>query len=118
MGLCLPGCDPLLQGCGDGDLCIPDPGDPARFICVLDASGDEGQVFDECEFVNACDPGLYCVAPALGAECPPEAPGCCLPFCDTTMPSCPGAGQECLPWFEMDQAPPGFENVGLCGVPS
>lgn len=117
VGLCLPMCDPLQQDCPDGGLCIPDPQDPAEFICVLDASGAEGQAFDPCEFANACDPGHICVDPGFGVECDALAIGCCLPLCDTAMPVCPGAGQECLPWYEVGMAPPGFEHVGVCGMP-
>ena len=116
--LCLPSCDPLAQDCPNGDLCINNPQDPLSFVCVLDAGGDEGQVFDPCEFANACDPGLLCLIPELAAECDPQALGCCLPFCDLSLPNaCPGQGQQCLPWFEQGQAPPGLENVGVCGIP-
>jgi hypothetical protein len=92
--------------------------DPSGFICVIDASGEEGQVFDPCEYANACDPGLICADPLSAEECDPQAPGCCLPFCDLTAPpSCPGNGQKCLPWYEVGRAPPGYENLGTCGLP-
>ncbi|MBZ5708218.1 hypothetical protein [Nannocystis pusilla] len=117
--LCLPHCDPLAQDCTGGDLCIPNPQDPNSFLCVLDASGEDGQVFDVCEHANGCDPGLVCHLPEFAVECDPSGLGCCLPFCDVSQPNtCPGQGQECLAWFDPGQAPPGYENVGLCGVPS
>ncbi|PCC66725.1 hypothetical protein SAMN02745121_00544 [Nannocystis exedens] len=115
--LCLPMCDPLLQDCQGGDLCIPNPMNPDSFICVLDASGEEGQEFDVCEYANACDPGLYCLGPELASECDPMAAGCCLAFCDISAPECTGANAECLAWYEEGMAPPGFENVGVCGLP-
>jgi hypothetical protein len=117
--LCLPGCDPLAQDCPNADLCVPNPMNPDGFICVIDASGEEGQVFDVCEYANACDAGLQCANPALAAECDPRSAGCCLPFCDLSVmpPTCPGIGQQCLPWHEEGQAPPGLENVGTCGLP-
>jgi hypothetical protein len=120
--LCLPGCDPLMQGCSNGDLCVPNPMDPNSFICVIDASGEEGQEWDACEYANACDAGLLCANPALATECDPQAAGCCLPFCDIQLvmdgtEKCNGANQDCLPWYEEGQAPPGFENVGVCGLP-
>lgn len=116
LGLCIPNCDPLLQDCDDGNVCIPDS-QGTGFTCALDASGDEGQVFDPCEFVNVCDPGLVCVDPVLAKECDPQGNGCCLPFCDLVAPlNCPGVGQTCLAWFEAGNAPPGLENVGVCGV--
>jgi hypothetical protein len=49
--------------------------------------------------------------------------GCCSAFCDLTDPeasiNCPGAagGQECIPWYEMGQAPMGLEDVGACAIP-
>lgn len=113
LNLCLPSCDPLSQDCAGDDLCIPNG---EAFLCVLDASGDEGQAFDPCQYANACDKGLYCMDPVYASECDPNGGGCCLPFCDTKAPDCPGAGQQCLPWYE-GTAPPGYEKVGICGLP-
>lgn len=114
--LCLPGCDPLAQGCSNTDVCIPQPmGD--GFVCVLDASGDMGQQNDPCEYANSCDPGLLCAEPAFATECDPMAPGCCLPFCDLTMPKCTNQGAQCVGWHEPGMAPPGLENVGICRLP-
>ncbi|PCC75523.1 hypothetical protein SAMN02745121_00063 [Nannocystis exedens] len=117
LALCLPQCDPLAPDCRPGDTCIPHP-KGSGFVCVIDAGGDEGQLFDACEFTNFCDPGLLCIGPKLASECDPAETGCCLPFCDLTAPpSCPGQGQECLSWFEQGQAPPGHEDLGVCGLP-
>ena len=113
--LCLTSCDPLTQNCPNMDLCIPQPmGD--LFVCVLDASGDMGKQNDPCEFANACDPGLICANPALATECDPMSGGCCLPFCDIMNPDCTNQGAMCLPWYDMGMAPPGLENVGVCGI--
>jgi hypothetical protein len=117
LNLCLNKCDPLLQDCEGKDLCLPNPNDPDGFVCVLDASGPGGAAFDPCEYANACDKGLVCQAPSLAMECDPSALGCCLPFCDLSAPECPGAGQQCLAWYEQGTAPPGYENLGLCGIP-
>lgn len=115
--LCLPACDPLQQDCPAGDLCIGHPNGEA-FLCVLDASGDEGQVFDPCDYLNSCDPGLLCNDATAASECDPGEQGCCLPFCDLTLPlDCPGAMQTCQPYFEMGTAPDGYENVGYCALP-
>ena len=115
--LCLPGCDPLQQDCPVDEVCIEHP-DGTGFLCVLDGSGDEGQAFDPCSFANECDPGLHCGEPNAASECDPDASGCCLPFCDLTLPlDCPGAMQTCQPYFGMDPAPPGSENVGRCALP-
>ncbi|MCY1013904.1 hypothetical protein OV079_51940 [Nannocystis pusilla] len=43
LNLCLPNCDPLKQDCPGGDLCLPNPNDPANFLCVLDASGERAR---------------------------------------------------------------------------
>lgn len=116
---CLPTCDPLAQDCAAKELCVASGQDPGLFLCTLDASGDEGQEFDVCEYANACDAGLYCANPELAVECELNAGGCCLPWCDLTMPACNGAGAQCLPWFAEDQVPPpGLENVGICGIPA
>jgi hypothetical protein len=119
LNLCLPLCDPLAQDCPGTGLCIPNPKNNEEFTCVLDASGDEGQVFDACEYINVCDKGLLCANPMLGMECDVNAIGCCLPFCplDEVPAMCPGVNMECIAWFEMGTAPPGYENVGFCGIP-
>lgn len=118
--VCIPECDPIVQDCGTGELCIPFPwlyGD--KFICVPDFSGDEGQLFDPCNSDSDCDPGLYCADPAAAVECDPQAVGCCLPFCDLDDPNtCPGAGQQCLPWYDAPaDAAPYNTDVGACALP-
>jgi hypothetical protein len=114
--ICLPWCDPLAQDCYGDELCLPHKGE---FTCVHDASGDLGAYGDPCEYANSCDPGLYCALSEHVPGC--GAVGCCTPYCDTSMANtCPGDGQECIPWFgglEEGEAPPGFENVGACGIP-
>jgi len=118
--LCLPMCDPLLQNCHGDNICVPASG--PGFICVLDASGEEGQYGDPCEYVNVCDPGLYCANAEAVPGCQ-GAVGCCSDYCDLTAPvpvaACSGAGQgqECVPWFEEGTAPPGLEHIGGCAIP-
>jgi hypothetical protein len=120
LNLCLPSCDPLAQDCPGGDLCIGNPSGDG-FLCVLDASGEEGQQHDACEFANACDAGLLCLPATAANECDPAASGCCEPFCDLTDPdadaSCGGAGQVCNPYFEEGTAPPGQDDLGYCALP-
>ena len=115
LNLCLPVCDPLMQGCASDDLCVPADD---NFVCVPDASGEDGQSFDPCEVANACDAGLLCMNTWAATECDPNAGGCCLPFCDLSDPNvaCPGAGQSCVPFHE-DMPPPGLMNVGVCSLP-
>jgi hypothetical protein len=116
LNLCLGTCDPLTLDCvQSGDVCIS-TGD--TFICVLDASGEEAQAHDPCEYANSCDPGLACVNSTAAVECDPAVSGCCEPFCDLSEPNlCPGQGQVCTPWFEQGQAPEGYEKVGVCALP-
>lgn len=115
LNLCLPGCDPLLQNCAEGQGCYPI--DDA-FVCAPDASGDQGSAGDPCEFINVCDPGTACVEDdAYGPGCFGSF-GCCSPFCDVDeVATCPEVGQECVPWFEEGMAPPGLASVGVCSVP-
>ncbi len=115
VGLCFPNCDPLLQDCQDDDLCIPN-GD--AFVCVLDASGDEGQANDPCEFANVCDKGLVCLDPAtVSASCEPAAGGCCTPFCEFPGGACPNPDQTCVQWFDPESVPEGSEHIGVCIIP-
>ena len=117
LALCERMCDPVLQDChGSLDLCIGNPNGKG-FLCVLDASGEEGQIHDSCNFANACDPGLFCSDPSAAVECDQDAMGCCEPFCDLNDPACPGVGQVCNPYFKEGMAPLGFEHVGYCAVP-
>lgn len=118
--LCLPNCDPLLQDCAEGEACYPTND---AFSCVPDAGGEQGLYGEGCEFLNVCDPGLFCAAPEGVPECAGSI-GCCSSFCDFTDPdstaNCPGAagGQECVAWYEEGQAPPGYETVGACLIPA
>lgn len=112
LNLCLPECDPLGDDCMHDDHCIPDSGEFGGFVCVLDSSSTQG-LFGPCEFVNACDKGLFCGDPADASECDARATGCCLPFCDPNGDACPGVGQACLPW----PFPTACHAVHFCGVP-
>lgn len=112
LNLCLDRCDPLVQDCPGDDLCLPVD---AAYVCVLDASGDEGAAFAPCEFANACDKGLVCLGPAAATECDQGAKGCCLPYCSIEEATgCPGQGQSCQAVFEPQ--PPGLEDVGFCSL--
>ncbi len=109
--LCLPGCDPLLQDCGEGGACYVFD-DTTE--CASDASGDSGSTFDTCAFLNACDPGLNCTDAAIVGLCEAGAEDCCTPFCDLQAPTCP-EGTQCISAFGKGMAPPGYEDVGICG---
>ncbi len=113
--LCLPICDPLIvQSCPPGDVCV-NSGD--EFQCVFDASGDEGQQFDVCEFANACDPGHVCVPSDGVPGCNEQEPSCCSTFCDLTQPNLCPPQTACVPFFGDNPPPPGLEDVGVCFEP-
>ena len=90
-------------------------------MCVFDASGDGGKQNDPCEFSNSCDKGLLCLdTAAASSACMQDASGCCSQFCDVSkMEPCPNPDQKCVAWFDpMMPIPPGFEDVGVCGIPA
>lgn len=119
--LCLPSCDPLSAGAdcpNERNVCIADPGG-LGFVCVLNASGDMAPYGTECQYVNSCNQGLFCAAAEAVPGCA-GSQGCCSEFCDVNQPntcSGMGGGQECVPWFAMGDAPPGYEDVGGCAIP-
>lgn len=117
--LCRSECDPLLQDCQGSAACLPAAGADG-FVCIVDASGEMGAPGDPCEFLNSCDPGLFCASADVVPDCQGSA-GCCSDFCDLTAPApaddCTLAGQECEAWFAEGEAPPDLAHVGACALP-
>jgi hypothetical protein len=120
--VCLQSCSPVAQDCSEGHGCYFVVED---WACAPDASGNMGAHGDPCAFVNACDPGLICFdagAVPSGGACQ-GAKDCCTEICDLGDPAgdtqCAGAGggQVCRPWYD-EAAPPGYEDVGVCTLPS
>lgn len=116
--LCRPECDPILQDCDASAACLPASGSEG-FTCIIDASGeDAGGQGDPCEFINACDPGLFCGDAAGVPDCA-GATGCCTEFCELGGDEiCTDPNVECVPWFEEGAAPPGLETIGGCLIPA
>ena len=117
--LCLPQCDPLASDCeGPFNHCGPSPDDPSVFTCAFEGEEIFGAL-GPCDPPFGCRPGLLCADPALAVECDVLAEGCCLPFCDVDEPNtCPGAGQQCTPWYsDPSDAAPFNIDVGLCSLP-
>lgn len=115
--LCRVACDPLAQDCGEGQSCLP-PGGSTGFVCMRDASGDQGAYGTPCSSLNSCDPGLLCIEPSgvPEPECA-EASSCCSPLCSLAAGEpCPGQGQTCESFFESGFVPEGYEDVGLCSI--
>ena len=105
-------CDPLGEECDADEVCVPTH---QFFTCLPDASEEGGAFGDSCKWTNGCNEGLGCFAPLEGI-CADGAPGCCLPYCSLAAPDCPDM-LTCLPFWEDDGAPEGYEDVGLCHLP-
>lgn len=117
IAVCATPCDPLAPACPPDDRCLPvNLNGEARFVCAPDALGGAAAMYEPCDSWLACEVGLLCAAMAFAPpECDPMA-GCCLPFCDTQAPQCPG-GTSCEPFFMPGEAQPGLETLGVCVVP-
>ena len=111
---CFPNCNPVLQGCGEGLSCQTSlQGD---FVCLELYAGGGGIYGDHCSYSDECNPGFVCLYDRGDPNC--IGGHCCTPFCDINKANtCPGGTQECIPWYEEGMAPPGYEDVGICGVP-
>lgn len=116
VNLCIPDCNPLIQDCPDGDLCIPVG---SHFECILDASRGGGQFNDSCEFDNACAKGLVCLDTAAASiACDPQTPACCQPFCNFPDGACPNPDQKCRQWYDPLQLPEDDPRLayGVCSI--
>ncbi len=121
LAVCLPMCDPVgPDDCNDGQVCAP-LGD--TFVCTVQAQGGGvGTLGAPCEFVNVCDPGLFCADAAQLPSCD-GAVGCCAAFCDLNAEDPCDAlmpGTVCTPWYENGEAPPDTcigGAVGACVSP-
>jgi len=113
--ICETECDPLLQDCPEEWGCYAAFD---IFVCATPGHEDgEGFDGDECYAIQSCVPGFECVVGDATAGCTGEA--CCTPFCDVNgdASQCPEPTEECVPWFEPGQEPPGLDNVGTCQIP-
>ncbi|KIG18364.1 hypothetical protein DB30_00649 [Enhygromyxa salina] len=109
--LCVQACDPLINDCGAGSECV---WTGSLFGCV-----DEGESVpadQACMFVNDCDASLACVGADAVADCAGD--GCCTPYCNLLDGDGPcqmvNPAHVCEPFFM--EAPPGYEDVGVCVV--
>ncbi len=110
--LCRPVCNPLADECPDGQGCYP-VGD--AMVCSPDGSGDDGAAGDPCEFINACDNGLYCAGAASVPGCA-GATGCCSPFCTVGDDTACLDGQTCMPTYPGGAPLECLEGVGQCST--
>ena len=113
--LCITTCDPLLQDCNDGLACFWTGG---NFNCIFTTQNIP--VGNPCGFINDCAAGLVCLAADTLPSCADAS--CCSAFCDLESGDAPCdaqfPGTACVPVFEQDQAPPGYEQVGVCILPA
>ena len=110
--LCLSTCDPLLQDCAEGEGCYWDLND-STFACFPTA--ENIPLNEPCGFTNDCAPGMMCITAEVLPDCAGAA--CCGSFCDLADPACPAPGTKCSAFFEMNMAPPGYQNIGVCIIP-
>lgn len=121
LALCLPMCDPIgPDGCDDGEVCVPTDD---TFTCVAQAQDRAmGTLGAPCEFLNVCDPGLFCADASQLPSCEGET-GCCSAFCDLNAEDPCDAllpGTVCMPWYDNGEAPPEScigGAVGACTAP-
>jgi hypothetical protein len=114
IAVCLPNCDPLLQECTEGLGCYWSGGSQT-FQCIITAGGIP--TGEACGFNNDCNPGHFCADAAALETC--DGSACCAVFCDLTEdPSTCVAPLECVSFFEEGQAPPTYEDLGLCILPA
>ena len=110
MPLCLPECDPVLQDCEGGQICVFD--DNESFFCTHPGGNlSDGEA---CESINQCAAGLMCADSAMLPNCDNSNVGCCTSYCDLTEPNPCLMGNECISLGVTD---PAFDHVGLCGIP-
>lgn len=110
--LCLQSCDPLGDDCAENQVCIPNDD---SFSCAIDQGDGDNPHGSPCMFANQCDNGHACVDASFVPGC--QEGGCCAQFCDLTAnDTCPdmGMGVMCTPYYEEGQAPPEFEDLGIC----
>ena len=120
--LCLPTCHPLLQSCDGADQTCAFASSGDAFVCLPDTANGNGVYGAACSSDEACNPGLFCGAQSTVPGCT-NPDGCCSEFCDLDVFSPSGActgvvnGQTCQPWFDSTNTPPGYEDLGFCGIP-
>ena len=112
--LCIPSCNPLLQDCAQMDHGCYWSG--ADFVCAPNA--EPIPAGGACGYINDCAPSLICIDALNLPAC--EGPSCCTSFCELGMGDAPCEaafpGTSCVPFWEEQEAPAGYEDVGLCIV--
>jgi hypothetical protein len=111
ISFCTKLCDPLLQDCPVGYGCFWD-GSPFGCALVPERPPLPGE---PCSFLSDCALGSNCTPASVVPGC--QSQSCCAPYCDLTrgVPQCDALpGTTCEPFFVPEEAPPGYEHVGVC----
>jgi hypothetical protein len=112
--LCFANCDPVAQDCGEGLGC---GWVNSEFVCLFEPERSV-PVGQPCEGFSDCQSGGICLVPGSIPNC--EALSCCAAYCDLGLGDAPCAvtpGTACVPFFPPEEAPMGYEHVGVCILP-
>ena len=109
------GCPPDVHACALDEGCYPTND---IFTCAPHTTSSD-PYGTPCEFLNACNAGLFCGSRSDVDGCPSGALRCCNDYCDTTAadPGCTSANAQCASWYATDPISQGFEDLGACIVP-
>lgn len=112
LAVCLPTCDPRLPCPESGDTCVASVG--GVFECVERHA--EQELFSSCADDEECVLGTFCGYSFMADECFQDISRCCIAYCDTDQPFCPGAGQQCQPYGGLPNDIPEYQNLGYCSI--
>lgn len=109
LNVCGARCNPVTDTCTDGSACQA-VGD--TWGCLPTGNLEVGE---PCFEANSCVEGAACVG--MDALCPAGSDTCCSQVCDLSAPDPDAActdGRTCIDFYPLGDAPPGYDNVGLC----
>jgi hypothetical protein len=100
-------CDPFFDLCEMGLACVGV--DMSGLVCGVPGVGAQGSPCDKI----ICGAGLLCMQADVLSACMSML-ACCTAMCDlSSRGECP-MGLMCEPFYPMGEAPPGYENIGVC----
>lgn len=115
LDLCFPSCFPAPDDCPEDRICIPYQ---QSFFCEEKGPEPGAQTNESCS-ASRCAKGLACLDASDASSACDDFPdgSCCQPYCEFPGGTCPNPDQQCLPWHDpMWFVPPGYENLGYCGI--
>lgn len=119
--MCMKWCHPLSPDCFEEDRCLfTGVGFQCEPIPVAEKLGPG----EPCVYESDCAAGLFCGDASLfGGQCAGQS--CCTTICETDLPDvddgenggkCPEPEMVCRDGF-LDNAPDGFDRLGVCAIP-